>query len=134
MRKKKTRTLAEIKGDVWKLFSSYIRKRDSDWKGFGKCCTCGVLLQIPSVQAHAGHFIHGSTKRSYFEPKNVHLQCRSCNFFKNGARDVYALFLVKKYGKGIIEELHAINKDKRPWTKKELLRIEELYKEKLKEL
>lgn len=130
----KPETVASVKKEAWKLFSEYIRRRDADWKGDGVCCTCGEILHVPSVQAHAGHFIHGSTKRSYFAEKNVHLQCRSCNFYKNGARDMYALFLVKKYGNGIIEELHAINKDKRDWTIRELRAVKELYKEKLKNL
>jgi hypothetical protein len=87
-----------------------------------------------SGQIHSGHFIHGNTKRSYFFEKNIHAQCRSCNFYKDGARDLYALKLIEKYGDGIIQELHKINDDKRVWTVKEVLEIGEQYKVKLEKI
>ena len=119
--------------EAWKWFALFIKLRDADWKGQGKCFTCPIWIQVPSIQAHAGHFIHGKYKESYFLEKNVHLQCRSCNFFKDGARDVYALRLIEKYGDGIIQELHQKNREK-SWKKKELEEIIETYKGRVEEL
>lgn len=116
-----------LKQEAWKVFGGWIKRRDSDWRGYGKCFTCGKLLKVPSSEAHAGHFVHGSTKKTYFCEFNVHLQCRSCNFFKDGARDMYALKLIQKYGDGIIQKIHDINKDKSTWKAKELKEIIEKY-------
>ena len=120
-------TIAKLKKKAWEVFSLWIRKRDSDWRGYGQCITCRKVLKVPSGEAHAGHFRHGSTLRSYFYEKNVHLQCRSCNFFKDGARDLYALRLIEKYGDGIIQEIHAVNKDTRTWNRKDLQEIIDKY-------
>ena len=113
--------------EACKWFSLFIKLRDSDWKGQGQCITCQTWLQVPSGQAHAGHYHHGKYKKTYFNEKNVHLQCRSCNFFKDGARDIYAFRLEEKYGAGILQELMEQNK-KYSWKKKELEGIIETYK------
>jgi len=42
---------------------------------------------------------------------------------------MYALKLIQKYGDGIIQELHDVNKDTSTWTIKELKEICEKYKE-----
>lgn len=125
----KTKSTVQLLDEAWKTFSTFIKKRDSDWRGYGACVTCKKPLKVPSKQAHAGHFIHGKLKESYFEEKNVHLQCQGCNYFKDGARDLYALRLIEHYGDGIIQELHKKNKEK-IWTKKELRNIIEIYKSK----
>lgn len=119
--------------EAWKWFSLFVKLRDSNWKRRGQCITCKEWLTVPSIQAHAGHFIHGKYKITYFEPRNVHLQCRSCNYFKNGARDVYALRLIEKYGDGSIQLLHRLNKPK-SWTKGELTAITERYKQRVLDL
>lgn len=132
--KKKPKTIAQIKKDTWKIFSEYIRLRDSDWRGHGACITCDTALTVPSGAAHAGHFIHGTTKFTYFHEKNVHLQCRSCNFYKNGALHIYALRLIERYGPGIIKELHDLNDDSFKWKKERLEEIQKIYQTKIQEL
>lgn len=124
----KKRSLKDWKDLAWKQFSEYIRVRYSDFDGYVACFTCGMVKQWKEM--HAGHFIHGNTKRTYFDEANVHPQCRSCNFYKDGARDLYALKLIEKYGDGIIQDLHAINEDKRIWTVGEVKEIYETYKKK----
>ena len=119
--------------EACKWFSLFIKLRDSDWKGQGQCITCQTWLRVPSGQAHAGHYHHGKYKKTYFNEKNVHLQCRSCNFFKDGARDIYAFRLEEKYGAGILQELMEQNKEY-SWKKKELEGIIETYKVKVEEL
>ena len=37
-----------------KVFSEYIRKRDTDKNGYGLCCTCAKRLHYK--EGHAGHF------------------------------------------------------------------------------
>lgn len=40
-----------------------------------------------------------------YSERNNHPQCIGCNMFKNGNMDEYALFLIRTYGEGILEEL-----------------------------
>lgn len=124
----KSKTIAEYKKDIWKKYvSPYIRLRDSI-NGFCKCITCGIIKPIKEI--HAGHWRHGNTKKTYFFEKNIHSQCRSCNFFKDGARDVYAIKLEEKYGYGILQEINKMDDPKWIWTKEKLKVVEEEYKQK----
>ena len=60
-----------------KIFSEYIRKRDSDANGFGKCCTCNKKLHYKD--AHAGHFMSRRHYATRWDPENVAMQCSYCN-------------------------------------------------------
>lgn len=74
MKKKKLKPLPVLKRNLWKIFSEYIRRRDSDSEGFGRCISCGAVGYYKEM--HAGHYIPKSLGLSiYFEEKNVNLQC-----------------------------------------------------------
>lgn len=82
----------------------------------------------------AGHYISRDNKRMRWDERNVWPQCRSCNRFHEGRKDEYALFLIKRFGPDILEEL---SKDKWIPYKIDDLQLEEMckeYKEKLKKL
>lgn len=83
---------------------------------------------------HAGHYKHGKTKISYLEEKNVNAQCNSCNTYKGGDLANYAIFLEKRYGYGILQEIEKLADDKRTWNLKLLEERYNYYKEKLNEL
>lgn len=123
-------TIAAYKKKVWKLVSTYIRKKYADHQGYAKCITCGI--RKPIRELHAGHFRHGSTKATFFFEKNIHPQCRSCNFYKDGARDVYAVKLEELYGHGILQEIDKLDDPRFVWTMEKLKSIEGEYKKKLK--
>lgn len=128
---KKNKTIAKYKKEIWqKWVSPYIRLRDSK-NGLCECITCEIIKPIKEIQA--GHWRHGNTKKTYFFEKNIHAQCRSCNFFKDGARDIYAIKLEEKYGYGILQEIDKMDEPKFVWTIKELKRVEEEYKQKYKQ-
>lgn len=104
MKKPKLKTLRR---KLKAIFSEYIRRRDSkDLETLsGECCTCKDWFYWKV--AHAGHFVEvgTATQGTEFDERNVHLQCCYCNTFCGGRKAVYALFMERKYGKGIIEEL-----------------------------
>ncbi len=129
-------TVSAYKKKIWKQYvSPYIRLRDTRGRyggRYGKCITCGERLTYK--KGHAGHWRHGSTKRTYFFEKNIHIQCPSCNFYKDGARDVYAVKLEEKYGFGILQDIHAMDDPKWVWTIEKLKVVEEEYKQKLANL
>ena len=88
---------------AWKLMREYVRKRDTDWRGYGNCCTCGKTVEYK--KAHAGHYRHAFLD---FDERNINLQCNSCNTYRGGELDKYTIFLIKKYGIEIIEELDTL--------------------------
>lgn len=127
-----TQTITSLKKSVWKIVSQYIRQRDADWRGNVKCCTCSTTKHWKEM--HAGHYKHGNTKLSYFEEKNIHGQCNSCNTYKGGCLDLYAIFLEEKYGYGILQKLNKLADAKHNWNRTNLLEVKEKYKKKLNEL
>lgn len=103
MRTKK-KTSAQLKKQLWKLFSEYIRRKDAVGDE-NTCFTCGV--RKPWKMLHAGHYIRASAGlATYFDEQNVHPQCYACNIWRDGNSDEYALALQRKYGEDILNELN----------------------------
>lgn len=98
-KKDKRPTLSQLRLKLDKVFSEYIRRRDR-----GICCTCGVQKEWKLQQA--GHYISRSHLSTRYNEINVHCQCISCNVFKSGNMPSYTLFLQRKFGGQIIEELY----------------------------
>ena len=117
---------SKLKKKIWKLFSRCIRLTDSV-NGYSSCVTCGTVKPIEEL--HAGHYIHGNTKKTYFDERNVHPQCVSCNMYKSGSLDKYALYLERVYGNGILQVLNTLSKQR--YTRNELDDLLIYYKEKL---
>lgn len=83
---------------LWKVFSEYIRLRDSDENGYCVCLTCPAIRYYKNMDC--GHGIgrqHMSTK---YDEKNNHAQCKPCNGFEAGKADRYKEAINKKYGPG----------------------------------
>lgn len=116
------RTISSLTKKLDKLFSLYIRQRDSDWRGYAKCYTCGTVKTTKEIQA--GHYISRQHRAVRYDEQNVHAQCYACNVLRRGNTDEYALALIREYGEGILEELSQRKKGKAPT----LLELEELIK------
>lgn len=91
------------KKELDKYFSRYIRLRDSV-DGKNQCVTCKRVYEIKSMDC--GHYVSRTYLNTRFDEQNCHPQCKSCNVFKNGNMDEYALYLIGKYGDNILEELN----------------------------
>lgn len=81
---------------LWTQFSLYIRLRDSDENGFGKCFTCPRVLHY--TKGDCGHGIGRQHKAVKYNEKNNHLQCKPCNGFEGGKREVYKERVNELYG------------------------------------
>lgn len=88
---------------LWKVFSEYIRRRDSDSEGNCICITCG--LRRPWRQMDCGHGIGRQHKATKYSEVNNHAQCKRCNGFEGGRREVYKEEVDKRYGAGTWDKL-----------------------------
>ena len=88
---------------LWRIFSEYIRLRDSDNSGIGKCFTCSFTGEWRRFDA--GHGIGRQHKSVKYEERNVHSQCKRCNGFEGGQQAIYKEEVEKRYGKGTWDEL-----------------------------
>jgi hypothetical protein len=97
-------------------FSRYIRKRDSDEKGFIKCICCKNRFSLldkdddnmPIVQAL--HFLKRGTYTRRFDENWVYAGCSRCNqkmhFDPQGKEYIaYRKFLCDKFGEDVVNEV-----------------------------
>jgi hypothetical protein len=83
---------------LWKVFSQFIRLRDSNDHGYCKCFTCGRVRYWTDLDC--GHGIGRQHLSVKYSEKNNHAQCKHCNGFEEGMKDIYAKNVDEKYGKG----------------------------------
>jgi len=126
----------KLKGQVWKLFSRYIRLRDclktTGTPDSGKCVSCGKEFNIKETDA--GHFIAGRGNSILFDEKCCHLQCKKCNLFLNGNQLPYRRAIVQMYGEGYDEYLERKSKIPKSFETWELEAMKEMYRDKIKDL
>ena len=91
----KTKKKPDLKAKLDKVFSEYIRKRDTN-NGVFRCISCGRIL--PYEQADCGHYINRKHMATRFDEMNCNAQCRSCNRFDEGNMQGYRRGLVAEYG------------------------------------
>ena len=90
---------------AWKVFSIWVRKSNADWRGYVKCITCGMSYIWNSGDIHAGHWIHDKLD---FDERNVHPQCKNCNYkYNKNTNTAYAVYMARTYGS---EEMENIRK------------------------
>lgn len=85
------------------IFSKFIRLRDTNDEGYGKCISSGKFVHYND--ADAGHFMSREHMATRWNEKNVHLQSRGDNRFKQGKQFSQALNIDRKYGSGTCEIL-----------------------------
>ena len=93
---------------LWKVFSEYIRLRDCDENGHGNCITCGRIIHYS--KGDCGHGIPRQHKSTKFNEQNNHLQCKRCNGFEGGKREVYKEEVNKRYGPQTWEKLEVMSR------------------------
>ena len=93
-----------LKGKLDKIFSEYIRLRDSNENGYGRCISCGKVVHWK--ESDAGHYVNRKHLSLRYDEKNVNLQCRHCNRFQEGNALGYNHGLVEKYGDSVINYLN----------------------------
>lgn len=93
IKKKKLKSISKLKREADKVFSLWIRNRDSN------CYTC-----INGKAEQCGHYISRSYLNLRYDEKNCHGQCVGCNVFKSGNITSYALRLINEFGVDLLKE------------------------------
>lgn len=113
------KSVSQLKKQCWDLCSEFNRRKDSDWRGYVKCCTCPTVKMWN--EGDAGHFLAGRTNGILFDDRGIHFQCKSCNGFRGGEQAIYKDFMLKQYGQEVIDELYQLRDTPKQFTKKELI-------------
>jgi len=96
--------LKKFRDKLDKVFSIFIRLRDSNNEGYGQCITCNAPRNWKG--ADCGHFIGRQYMSIRWDEKNAHLQCKNCNGYGQGEQFKYALQIIDRYGQDEIDRLH----------------------------
>lgn len=101
----KAKKKIDLKAKLDRVFSEYIRLRDSAMFSFQhfKCISCGQLK--PYEQADCGHYINRARMATRYDEMNCNAQCRHCNRFMEGNIQGYRQGLIVKYGMEKVELL-----------------------------
>jgi len=118
-------TTKSLKLRAWRAISLFVRKRDK------KCVTCGKT----DGQLDCGHFFPNTERNSqlggnalWYDVRNLNAQCSfNCNRMQSGNLSQYAIYLEKKYGHGILQELNTLYQTPKKWTADEIRTIAEKY-------
>ncbi len=118
---------------LWKAFSEYIRRRDADEDGIATCFTCG--LRRHWKQGDCGHGIGRQHWATRYNEKNNNFQCKKCNGFEGGRREVYKVEMDKKYGAGTWDKMELLSRvvTKKP-SQFDIDILTKFYQDKIKEL
>jgi hypothetical protein len=123
---KKPRKISTLIKNLDTVYSRYIRTKYAV-DGIAPCFTCEKSL--PIAEMDCGHFVSRRFKSVRFHEKNTHPQCRYCNRYNEGMKDVYAFRLIEKYGPDIIRELNQLRLQEKRFTRQELEALISHYKQ-----
>lgn len=106
-KKKKTKGIKQLKADLWRLFTFYIKKKYSHDGEWCSCYTCGRPIRICDSQCCGGHYLNKTAHPvHYFHEDNVRPQCMTpCNGFKEGNSAVFRDRLIEEIGVDKVIEL-----------------------------
>src|SRR4029077_20368323 len=102
-RRGKAPTYAQLKKRLDGVCSEYVRRKDADSAGFVQCITCGTSIHW--TRAQCSHYISPFHLETRYDSRNVAAACYACNVLRNGNLPNYTLWLTKKYGPWVIQEL-----------------------------
>jgi len=126
----KTRT--QILKEAQAAFNAFIRWRDRN----ELCICCGMPLTLQAVGGgyDCGHYRStGSAPHLRFDERNAHAQRKVCNRYGAGRAVDYRIGLIQRIGLAAVEALES-DQEARHWSRDDLIRIRDEYREKLREM
>ena len=116
-----------------KAFSEFIRMRDRiEGTEYVRCISCGKVVLWK--ESDCGHYVNRKHMSTRWDEKNCSAQCRACNRYSEGNVSGYTLGLIQKYGKDIIELLHAKKMQTKKHSEFEIEQLTKYYKYQAKKL
>lgn len=100
----KKKTTAQLKKDLDKIFSQFVRQSNADENGMVDCYTCSKRLHWKEMQC--GHFVSRQHLATRYSEDNCRPQCVGCNVFGGGKVSVFAERLEKELGVGTVARLY----------------------------
>ena len=132
-RKRKQKSLSQLKKQAWCLLSQCIRKEAAQRNnGVCDCYTCPATLAVSDAQA--GHAIGGRHNAVLFDEEIIRPQCCGCNIFKRGNYQVFITKLIEENGFAWWQMKLAGSKATIKYNRLELELLIEGYKERLRGL
>lgn len=125
-----TKTLSEYESEAKRTFQKWVRLRDEKHP----CISCGTIV---SEIWDGGHYLKAELYSGMiFDERNVHKQCRKCNYYLGGNETNYRKGLIERYGWRYVKQLEYDSNGRRDWkfTKQELIAKKLQYDLKIKEL
>jgi len=126
------KSIGKLKQMLQPKFNKFIRLRDGDENGMGKCISCGKwkLLQ-------AGHFYPvGAYDSLRFNENNCHGECAGCNGFDEMHLLNYKPNLIEKIGQANFDELELLANQYRmngwKWLRVDLIALIEHYQNEMR--
>lgn len=117
-------------GEVAKDLQKLRRLECADAFGMCECISCGKRLHYKSMQG--GHFISRNRKSTILNESNIWPQCVSCNQHKHGNLGEYRNRLCQIIGTDGVEELEALSRQIKQWTREELANMRENFRLRIK--
>lgn len=128
MKEAKKKSLSQIKKQLDKYFSLYVRSRELK-EGKAMCVCCGVKKRPEEMQC--GHYVSRSNLSLRWDERNGWPCCIGCNVFKHGNYPAYTEYLINRFGAPWLQNLIKEGKMIRKWTHKELEELLQYYKSKI---
>lgn len=108
----RNKTTKELKAELDDWYSYYIRLKHTN-NGLVGCVTCSEIMHPKDIQN--GHYISRNHLATRYLDQNCHPQCYHCNVRLKGNYTQYALFMLSKYGKDVLDYLNTIKHNKIKW-------------------
>lgn len=126
----KQKTVAKLVEEASKQLQLLVRLKAADDNGYVSCVVCGVRRHYKDGM-HGGHFISRGKLATRLMVENVHPECRACNMPGGGHEAGWASYMLETYGKEFIDELHALSRTVKKYTRVE---IEDIKKDLAKQI
>ncbi len=80
-----------LRDDLDYVYSQWVRISASGSDGMCECYTCGKIYRYQNMDC--GHFIPRDNNGTRFLPENTKPQCKTCNQYKDGNEEAFAIHL-----------------------------------------
>ena len=115
-----------------RVFSEFIRLRDTMPNGMFRCISCGKIK--PYSQADCGHYHSRTHMSTRFDEENANAECRACNRFCADHLVGYRKNLIAKIGEHRLDVLEWRAHQMKKWSDFELKELIKHYQAKVKDL